>query len=203
MSEAGFPGDERNARDSSRKSDDAWVDAQTLDGVRRRDPESLTRFFDVAFPYVYNLAFRFTGNKESAEDVTQDVFVKVYQAADRLQVDRHPKPWVTTIVYNTCRDFARRAAARPETPEDGLVLGERSADTSTPEDEMLRKERQKLTERALTELDEESRAVVILHDFCGMTHENIAEIMQAGPAAVRKRYSRALKSMVEIIRGLL
>jgi RNA polymerase sigma-70 factor (ECF subfamily) len=202
VSEAGISGDDRGTRGPSRDLEDAWVDPDTLGGVRRRDPQSLARFFDLAFPYVYNLAFRLVGNKEAAEDVTQDVFVKVYQAADRLQTDRHPKPWLTTITYNRCRDLARRAAARPEVPDDGNVIGERSADASTPEDVILREERRRLTERALSALDEELRAVVILHDFCGMTHESIAEIMELGAAAVRKRYSRALKRMAEIIKGL-
>jgi len=166
-----------------------------------RNPKALGVFFDAAFPYVYNLAFRLMGNKETAEDVTQDVFLKVYQAADRLQSDRSPKPWLTTITYNTCRDAARRSAARPEYQENGRLIGGRSGDGSTPEEELLRKERQSITEQALLELDEESRAVIILHDFCDTPHEEIAEVMGLNHAAVRKRYSRALKRMAEIIKG--
>lgn len=202
MSDADHSRDDRGARGSVSNPDDAWVDPEILAGVRRRDPQFLSRFFDVAFPYVYNLAYRLVGNRETAEDITQDVFLKIYQAADKLQVDRHPKPWVTTITYNTCRDVARRAASRPEVPEDGNVIGERSADSSNPEEVMLRREREMLTEQALTTLDEESRTVVVLHDFCGMTHEEIAAIMELGSASVRKRYSRAIKRMVEIVKGL-
>jgi RNA polymerase sigma-70 factor (ECF subfamily) len=202
VSDTDLSGAQRNARDAGRDVDDVWVDPEILDGVRRRDAQSLTRFFDVAFPYVYNLAYRLVGNKETAEDVTQDVFLKVYQAADRLQTDRHPKPWLTTITYNACRDVARRAASRPEASDDGNVIGERSADSSTPEEVILQREREQLTERALIELDVESRAVGILHDFFGMTHEGIADVMALGPAAVRKRYSRALKRMADTIRGL-
>ena len=200
MAEAGMHGDDRTGQGSAH--DDTWVDPDMLAGVRRRDPQALTRFFDVAFPYVYNLAFRLTGSKETAEDVAQDVFLKIYQAADRLETDRHPKPWVTTITYNTCRDVARRAASRPEVQEDGAVIAARPGDASTPEEVMLQREREKLTEQALIALDEELRAVVILHDYCGMTHENVAEIMELNPAAVRKRYSRALAKMAETIKGL-
>ncbi len=202
MSNTGRSGDNRWIRNPANNSDEAWVDPRILEGVRRRDPKALGVFFDAAFPYVYNLAFRLMGNKETAEDVTQDVFVKVYQAADRLQSDRNPKPWLTTITYNTCRDAARRAAVRPEAPEDAATIGERLGDSSDPEEVLLRKEREQLTERALLELDEESRAVIILHDFCDTSHEDIAEIMGLSHAAVRKRYSRTLKRMAEIIKGL-
>lgn len=202
MSETGLPRDDRSGRVPTRRPDEAWADPEILDGVRRRDPKALASFFNGAFPYVYNLAFRLMGSRESAEDVTQDVFVKVYQAADRLQVDRHPKPWLTTITYNACRDAARRTAVRPEALEDAAVIGERQGESSTPEDVLLRKEREELTEKALLELDEESRAVIIFHDFCGMNHEAIGEMMRLGHAAVRKRYSRALKRMAQIIKGL-
>lgn len=180
---------------------DAWRDPEVLEGVRQRDEEALGRFFDASFPYVYSIALRLTGNRETAEDVTQEVFLKVYRAADRLQTDRDPKPWLTTITYNACRDLGRRAAARPEVATDALTVGERQSATGTPEDALAQRERERLIERALLELDEQSRAAVILYDYCGLSHEETAKVMGASHAGVRKRYSRALKRMAEIIRG--
>jgi RNA polymerase sigma-70 factor (ECF subfamily) len=194
--------DDRNVRKPADDRDGAWVDPEVLEGVRQRSPQALSRFFDAAFPYVYSLAYRLSGNREAAEDIAQDVFLRVYQAADRLETDRHPKPWLTTITYNACRDSRRRAAARPETVEDGMAIVEQQADPTTPEDVLLQKEREQLIEKALLELDEESRAVVLLHDYSGTSHEDIAVIMGSSHAAVRKRYSRALKRMAGIIRGL-
>lgn len=180
---------------------DAWRDPEVLKGVRQRDEEALGRFFDASFPYVYSIAMRLTGNRETAQDVTQEVFLKVYRAADRLETDRDPKPWLTTITYNVCRDLGRRRAARPEVATDALKIGERQAAPDTPEDELLRREREQMVERALLELDEQSRAAVILYDFCGLSHEAIAKVMGATHAGIRKRYSRALKRLAEIIRG--
>jgi RNA polymerase sigma-70 factor (ECF subfamily) len=173
-------------------------------GVSRRDPGALAAFFDAAFPYVYNLALRLTGDSHAAEDVTQEVFLKVHRAADRLDPDRHPRPWITTITYNAVRDVARRRSTRPEDPVDAGEIGERNPSApDTPEDALLRREREQMLEKALSELDEQSRAVVILHDFGGHSHEEIAEIIDASHAAVRKRYSRALQRMAEIIRGFM
>lgn len=202
MSKPELPGETPGSNDAAHNLDESWVDARVLEGVRRRDPQSLTRFFDLAFPYVYNIAYRLTGHHETAEDITQDVFVKVYQAADKLQPERHPKPWLKTITYNTYRDAMRRAAARPAGAEDASEIGERDGNAPTPEDDVLRRERHQLTERALMALDEEMRAIIVLHDFCDTSHEEIADIMGLSHAAVRKRYSRALKRMAEIIRGL-
>jgi len=203
LSNTGHSGDGGLVRNPANGSNEAWVDPNTLEGVRRRDPKAMGVFFDAAFPYVYNIAFRLLGSREMAEDAAQDVFVKVYQAAGRLKVNRSPKPWLTAITYNTCRDALRRAAVRPETPEDSVTIGDRSGDSLNPEEVLLGKERERITERALRELDEESRAVVILHDFCDTSHEDIAGMMGLSHEAVRKRYSRSLRRMAEIIRGLL
>lgn len=181
---------------------DAWEDRHVLEGVRRRDPKALARFFDVSFPYVYNLAYRLLGNKDAAEDVAQDVYLKVYRAADRLRVDRSAKPWVTAIAYNACRDAARRATTQRAATEAVTVESERTPGPDTPEEALIRRERERWLDVALGELDEQSRAVVILHDFCGVAHDAIADMLGATHDAVRKRYSRALRSMAETIRGL-
>jgi RNA polymerase sigma factor (sigma-70 family) len=194
------PGHDNSA---GRSREEEWVGRDVLEGVKRRDTDALGKFFDAALPYVYSLAYRLTGDSHAAEDVAQEVFLKVHRAADRLDVERHPRPWITTITYNACRDVARRRSARPEHAVDATEIGERHESPGTPEDELLRRERERLLERALGELDEESRAVVVLHDFGGHSHEEIAEIVDASHAAVRKRYSRALGRLREIIRGLM
>jgi RNA polymerase sigma-70 factor (ECF subfamily) len=181
---------------------DTWADPAMLEGVRRRDAAALERFFDAVFPYVYNLALRLTGHREAAEDVTQEVFLKVYRAADRIEPDRSPRPWLTTITYNAVRDSARRTSARPEDATDPAVIGDRQAGGRTPDEELSRAEASELVERALRALDEHHRAVVILHEYCGISHADIATMMGASHDAVRKRYSRALGQMREYIEGL-
>ena len=191
----------RPAGDASARVD-TWADPGLLEGVRRRDASALEQFFDAVFPYVHNLAYRLTGNREAAEDVAQEVFLKVYRAADRIDTDRSPRPWLTTITYNAVRDAARRTSARPEDATDPVVIGDRLEGGATPEDELRRGEAHALIERALLALDEKHRAVVILHEYCGVSHTDIAEMMEASHDAVRKRYSRALGQMREFIEGL-
>jgi RNA polymerase sigma factor (sigma-70 family) len=180
-----------------------WIAKPVLEGVRRRDPEALAKFFDVAFPYVYSLAFRLTRNQHAAEDVAQDVFLKIHRAADRLDVQRVPKPWITTITYNAFRDSVRRQATRREEIVNGTTMGDIPTKNGTPEDSLLRQERDQAVEQALSDLDESSRVVVILYTNCGHSHEDIAEIVGASHAAVRKRYSRALKQMAATLQGML
>ena len=180
-----------------------WKQPDVLDGVRRRDAQALGRFFDAAFPFVYRLAFRMMGNREAAEDLTQEVFLKVHRAADQLLVDRDPAPWLATITYNACRDARRRAGARPEVTTDATTIGDVRAAQDTPEDAMVRRERERVIQQALLELDEPSRAVVLLHNYSGMNHDEIAVALGMSHAAVRKRYSRGLKRLARIVRSRL
>jgi RNA polymerase sigma-70 factor (ECF subfamily) len=167
--------------------------------VRLRDRDALGRFFDLAFPYVYNLAYRFTRHRETAEDITQEVFIKVHKAAHRVAPDRSAKPWLTAITVNACRDEARRRRARPEDTVDSGDIGRNFASPATPEAELLERERNRQLERALGELDWESRLVVLLHDYCGLPHDEIAGLVQNSHDAVRKRHSRAIKRLSELV----
>ena len=164
-------------------------------------------FYERYFDHVYSLAFRLMGERERAEDVTQDVFLKVWRAAPSLDVNRDPAPWLTAITCNTCRDVWRsgsyRAArsGRPpsDDPETGVVL---SSGRNDPEEDALSSERERLVQRALTRLPEALRASVVLHDYQGLGHAQVAELLGIDHAAARKRYSRALAALAAELRAV-
>jgi len=184
------------------------LSAAVLEAVRNRDPDALAEMFETCFGRVYSLAHRLTGTREQAEDVTQEVFLKVYNAADQLDPARDPRPWLATITWNACREHWRSRGHRQDRQtatingDDGLherlVNGKRS-----PERRVMNGERKALVEKALRRLPEEMRAVVLLHDFEGLGHAEVAEILGESHAAVRKRYSRALTRLHEELKDVL
>ena len=173
--------------------------------MRAGEPEALGRFFDLYFPSVYGLMVRLLGDRVRAEDATQDVMVKIHRALDRLDPERDPGPWITTIAYNVARDGWRSAAGRmhrqsasiDQRPELGRVLRDGAPD---PEEGALERERERLVQEALMRLPEGSREVIVLHDYQGLGHDRVAELIGVSHAAVRKRYSRALQALAEILR---
>lgn len=173
-----------------------------LEGVRRGDPAAMAEFFEWSFDRVYSLAVRLLGDRATAQDVTQDVFVKIQQAAGRLDPERDPMPWVTAILYNACRDHWRsrgHKVSSEATPIDEMN-GHAEAPASAapdPEEAALSAEREREIEAALMRLPEDLRVVVVLRDYHGMRHEKIAGIVDSSEAAVRKRYSRALSRLAE------
>ena len=201
------PSEAQNAGQDATSAGDsgASLPRETLVGVRNGDAAALSAFFEFSFDRVYSLAARLLGDRAAAEDAAQEVFLRVHRAANRLDPDRSPLPWLTVITYNVCRDVLRsrkREVAR-SVPIDGDAEGTGlpSGDPD-PEAAALAGERDRLVQEALTRLPEELREVVVLRDYHGMRHDEIAELVGASHAAVRKRYSRALATLADDLRGI-
>lgn len=196
---SGTPGGEAAARPALTRN--------TLELVRERNPRALSMLFEFYFERIYGLAIRLLGDRDAAQDVTQDVFRKVYKAAGQLDPERDPGPWLMAITHNTCRDLWRSRGyklSRRSTPIDELagaaVLREKG---DTPEEAVARAERAQRVQAAIQQLPEPYRSVVLLHDYRGLSHEEIAVAVGATYAAVRKRYSRALAKLGELLKDIL
>ena len=175
-----------------------------LEKVRQRDSQALAPLFDHYFNRIYNLAIRLLGERTAAEDVTQEVFLRVHRAAHQLDTERDPGPWVMTITTNLCREKWRSRAGRQAKqtssldakPEMAEVMANGSAG---PDSKVLDADRDRLLGEAIGKLPEAMRLVVVLHDLQGLTHEEISGIVGDEATAVRKRYSRALQKLRELL----
>ena len=164
--------------------------------------------FERHFDQVFGLVFRLLGDRAAAEDITQDVFLKVHRAAHQLDASRDPGPWLTAIAYNACRDLWRsggyRLARRSASIEGDPSLPERlSAGGNEPERDALAAERERLVQEAVALLPPPLRALVVLHDYQGLSHPEIAKLLGLNHSAARKRYSRALAALAPLIKDRL
>jgi len=188
-------------RDRAQEGDSSVLD---LAGVRRRDPEALAAFFEQHFDRVYALVLRLLGDRHSAQDAAQEVFLKIHRAAHTLDPSRDPEPWITTIAYNVCRDLWRsgayrlsRQAASIDDPDNGdTPLTSRGED---PEEALIASERRDQVQRAIAALNEPLRIVIVLREYQGWSYERIAELTGTTPVAARKRYSRALAELGKLL----
>ncbi len=172
--------------------------------VRAREPEALAAFFERTFEQVFGLVLRLLGDRPLAEDVTQEVFLKVHRAIHRLDIHRDPAPWLTTIACNACRDVWRsgpyRMGRRSDALDDPAVAPRLASPDLDPERAMLATERERGVRAAVARLPEPLRLAVLLHDYQGLSHEHAARLQGIHPAAARKRYSRALAALGALLR---
>lgn len=171
---------------------------RTLEAVRRRDSNALGDLFDAYFDRLFRFACRLLGDHSAAQEVTQELFLKVYRAAHQIDPGRDPGPWLMTIAHNACREYWRKRGRKVEGHSQSLDADTELRQTLTddgpdPERATLASQREILVQGALMELSEPLRVVVVLYDIEGMTHKEIASVLGTSQAAIRKRYSRALR----------
>lgn len=187
------------------------LDRSVLTGMREAKPEAMRAFFGAYFDRIYGFAFRLTGDRTLAEDVTQEVCYRIQRAASTLDPDRDPGPWVMAITANTCRSIWRSSASRMQRASRS-IHGDADgssppidlpADVASPDEPLLAAERERLVQEALLGLDPALREIVLLRDYEGMDHTAIATALGISHSAARKRYSRALAALASRLRGVL
>ena len=144
----------------------------------------------------YSLALRFLRTREAAEDVTQEAFVRAWRAIDTFRGERF-RSWLLRIVANAARDELRRRKRRPqrsldETWDDSDMASIDPVEPDPgPQERAEQAELRGVLERALAELPEDWRMVVLLSDVHGMSYEEIADAVDAPLGTVKSRLSRA------------
>jgi len=148
----------------------------------------------------YRLAFRYLQNKEAAEDVVQDAFVKLWESPSLWQPERNSKftTWFYRIVVNLCLDALKKKKPEP-LDDDSLV-----ADDSRPVDEMMmREQQQKMIEKEIAALPMRQRTALNLCFDQGLTNQEAAEVMGINLKALQSLIMRAKTTLKERMRAYL
>ena len=153
----------------------------------------------------YSLAFRFLRSRESAEDVTQEAFLRAFNRLDTFRGERFCS-WLLRIVANAARDELRRRKRRPQRSLDEArddpdmpsidPIEPRPGPAAVAEQADLRR----VLDAALARLPEEWRLVVLLSDVHGLVYEEVAAAAGVPLGTVKSRLSRARARLREILR---
>lgn len=172
---------------------------EDLKRAQAGDAEAIGRFFDHYFDRIFSVVHRFVGSVDAAQDITQNIFLKVRRHISRLDVENDPAPWLYTVAVNACRDHRRSAwwrMSRNSVPLDHVPDAlELSSHAGDPEQVLLVAEEERRVQAAIQRLSPDLRMSVVLHDFEGLPHDQIARVTGTSYAAARKRHSRALRAL--------
>lgn len=193
---------DQDARDSRQT---ARFDGEFLRDVRAREAAALERFFDLFYDRIFGHVARLLGDLHLAEDVTHDIFLHLHQQVDRLDPDRDPTAWVFTVASNCVRDHWRSRRHREAQRQVPLATEHLEAIASTvagPQDDLARADEARLVQRAMAELAEPDREIILLRDYAELDTAAIAAVLGARPDAVRQRHSRAVARLGAIYRRI-
>ncbi|HWX55099.1 MAG TPA: sigma-70 family RNA polymerase sigma factor [Verrucomicrobiae bacterium] len=159
---------------------------------------------------IYNLCYRFTNSADDAQDLTQDVFIRVYRTLGSYDVDKGAfTTWLTTLTRNLLVDHFRRsrqdrvtdsidAGLREE--EDSLSISDRLEDRKpSPDDHLASKETQKMVQGALARLSPDLREAVILRDIQDMDYREIATTLRVPEGTVKSRINRGRMELARLL----
>ena len=150
---------------------------------------------------VFNVALQMVGNREDAQDMAQEAFLKAYNSLDSFRGDSKFSSWLYRIVSNVCLDFKRRQSRRPSSSltvedDEGETLELDIADESqSPEALLERKLTREAVRRGLQKLPDEQRQILLLREIQGMSYEEIGEAMGLEEGTVKSRIFRARKKL--------
>jgi RNA polymerase sigma-70 factor (ECF subfamily) len=173
-------------------------DEATLREVCRRVPEAMNRFFDHYYDRIYGHVAHLLRDAHLAEDVTQEAFLRLSRAIDRLDPECDPTGWVFTVATNCVRDHwrsrAHKQSRRNIAMENGGV-GDLANGKKRADERLERRHEQEAVQRALAELSDADRQVILLRNYEELETATIAQMLEATPEAIRQRHSRAVSRL--------
>lgn len=157
---------------------------------------------------VYGLIYRMVGNREEAEDLSQEVFVKVYNNIKKYEQQAAFATWLYRIATNTALDALDRSKRRPQAaaPLKNQNKGEDETDllslqpsgAAGPEESAIQVELRECISRVLRKLDKEQARMLVMRDFNDLSYDEIASSLGAGLSAVKMRIHRSRLAFQEI-----
>jgi len=159
---------------------------------------------------IYNICYRFTGSPDDAEDLTQEVFVRMYRTLSSYEPGKGSfVTWITTMSRNLLVDHFRRS--RQDRITDSLDASVSQDDDSTtkadqlssnapgPDQHIQSRERQEAVQAALQKLSPELREAVILRDLQDLDYRDIAQVLKVPEGTVKSRINRGRTELARLL----
>ena len=159
---------------------------------------------------IYNLCYRFAGSADDAQDLTQEVFIRMYRTLNSYDVGRGAfMTWITTLTRNLLVDHFRKTKndrltdsldATASDHEDAMPLGDRIPDGGPPPDSGVQsRETKETVHQALQKLSPELREAVILRDLQDMDYREIATVLKVPEGTVKSRINRGRAELARLL----
>ncbi len=161
---------------------------EVLAAIAHGDKEALQHLYQSTRTAVYGFALSILKNRHDAEDILQEVYIRIFHSSDSYRPEGKPMAWIFAITRNLALMRLREGRRYGELPEEAWAQIPAKDSGLSTEDRMV-------LDAAMQGLTDEERQIVMLHALTGMKHREIAEVMELALPTVLSKYHRAIKKM--------
>ncbi|MVP02006.1 RNA polymerase sigma factor [Paenibacillus lutrae] len=172
------------------------TDEQLVERVRQGDAEAYRYLVDRHKSYVYTLIFRMVNQRETAEDLSQDVFLKLFRSLSHFRGESKFTTWLYRMTVNLVTDYLRAQRRRPVVPLLDRLKTWLVDRRTEPEEQAIRHEESDTVHRMLAELPEKYRLVIYLYHFKQLSYQEIADVTDLPLKTIETRLYRG-KAMLK------
>jgi RNA polymerase sigma-70 factor (ECF subfamily) len=180
-------------------------DFQLVEAFRRGEEKAFDEIVRRYQRQVANIIYLTLGSRAEVDDLSQDVFVRIYRSLDRFEFDSSLYSWIYRITVNLCIDEIRKKKIRKFIPLDFLAdkkleQEKRASAAMTGSDQLLQKEKSETIRKALEKLSPVHRTVILLREYQDLSYGEIAKTLRISPQAVKSRIFRAREELRELLK---
>ncbi len=185
------------------------TDHNIIDKIKSGDHSAFKELFDTYKAMVFSICYKMSHNKTKADDLTQDVFLKIYSSIHTFRSDSKLSTWIYRISMNTCLNHQRRMKRQriisldflfEENPERKFQLPDEDKKVSR---EIESREQTKILHRAIDTLSKNQKRALILRHFEGLSYKEISEILNTTVPSVESLLHRAKRNLSKKLIHLL
>lgn len=168
--------------------------------LKNGDQEVWNMVVDQYSRKVYNMALNFAGNSDDAADITQEVFLKVYNNIEKFKEEKSFTSWLLRLSKNYCIDYWRKSKYNRRSLEldDNLKI-EHANGAGTPEDAVIKRYDAIYLRKKLRLLPPDLRALIIMRDIQDFSYQEIAEHLEIPLGTTKSRINRARTKLAKLI----
>ena len=163
--------------------------------LKNKDKEAFNSFIQDYQKKIVNMAYKYTNDYIEAQDLAQEVFIKVYKNIHTFDERSKLSTWLYKIAVNTCLDWKRKKANKLLDLFSSVDTSKEKSNIKSPEESMIYKEKQLAIHRAIYELKDKYKTVIILYHFNELSYAQISEILDLPIKTIETRLYRGRKKL--------
>jgi RNA polymerase sigma factor (sigma-70 family) len=149
---------------------------------------------------VFHIAYKFTGKHDEAEDLSQEIFLKVFKSLDKFNRDADFSTWLSSVARNYCIDHYRAMRREKEVVVEDLVAMDLApAASGNPHRALEDRDRRSFLRRGLALLPDKLKEAVILRDLQGLSYQEMADRLRLPEGTVKSRINRGREELARLL----